>query len=95
MHIHGNPINTNMANLHSSAAAEKAATAERASETRKKLMKSAVKIEGELDSESSFMIGQWSEEGSRQRQSENHDHVPNKTQIAGEEQTDTPVSIWA
>jgi hypothetical protein len=93
MHIHGNPINTNMANLHS-AAADKAAAAQRASETRKKLMKSPVKIEGELDSEASFMIGQWSEEGSRQRQSENHDHIPNKTQIT-EEQTDTPVSIWA
>ena len=92
MHIHVNPINTNMANLHSATAFS---AAQRASETRKKLMKSAVKIEGELDSEASFMIGQWSEEGSRQRQSENHDHVPNKDQIAEEELTHTPVSIWA
>ena len=39
MHIHGNAMNVNAANLYSAAQGERAAAAERAAEVRKRLLK--------------------------------------------------------
>jgi hypothetical protein len=60
MHIHASQMNINAINPYS-AAAEKAVAAQRAADVRKKLMKSAQEIEGELTPEVGLMIDHWSE----------------------------------
>jgi hypothetical protein len=57
MHIHASQMNINPY----SAAAEKAVAAQRAADVRKKLMKSAQQIEGEVTPEAGLMIDRWSE----------------------------------
>jgi len=59
MHIHGNSMNVQAANLYSAAQGERAAAAERAAEVRKKLLKSAALSEGAASPEETLMIGQW------------------------------------
>ncbi len=51
MHVHGNFMNSNAASIYSAAAAEKAATAQRAADVRRKLMESTPNIVGDLNSE--------------------------------------------
>jgi hypothetical protein len=58
MHIHGNQANLNTINPYS-AAAEKATAAQRAADTRKKLLKSASGIEGSASPEEALMVGKW------------------------------------
>jgi hypothetical protein len=58
MHIHGNNMAVNQANLYSAAQAERTASAERAAEVRKKLLKSAAGLDGTTPEEA-LMIGQW------------------------------------
>jgi hypothetical protein len=59
MHIHGNSISVNAANLYSAAQGERAAAAQRAVEVRKKLLKSAAGIEAGATPEETLLIGQW------------------------------------
>jgi hypothetical protein len=60
MHIHGNSMTGNAANLYSAAQAERAAATERAVEVRKKLLKRAsAEIEGAATPEETFMVGLW------------------------------------
>jgi hypothetical protein len=58
MHIHGG-INASTSSLHSAAASESAAAAQRAADVRKKLAKSASEIDATASPEEDFLIGQW------------------------------------
>ncbi len=107
MHIHGNLMNPDLASLYSAAAAEKAASAQRAADVRKKLTESTPNIDGELNPEE-ILIRQWSKENSHKRQDQKQSRAPKENQIvdeeqvdklkiqtAGEEQADEPISTWA
>jgi len=59
MHIHGGLTNVQAANFYAAAQGERAAAAQRAAETRKKLLKSAPAIGGEASAEETLLIGQW------------------------------------
>jgi hypothetical protein len=59
MHIHGNSMSVNAANLYSAAQQERAAAAQRAASVRKKLIRSASEIEAAASPEETLMIGQW------------------------------------
>lgn len=74
MHIHGNQLNVNAVNPFS-AAAERAAAAQRAADIRKKLVKSASEIEGAATPEESLLIGQWMDSRHSQVQSEEQYHA--------------------
>jgi len=58
MHIHGNQMNFNAINPYS-AAAEKAAAAQRAADVRRKLARSANGVESVADPEDAFTLGRW------------------------------------
>jgi hypothetical protein len=68
MHIHGVNANNYTANLHSSANATRAMEAQRAAETRKRLLKNAQGVQGESGLEESRMIGRWLGAGQNQGQ---------------------------
>jgi hypothetical protein len=87
MHIHGNLMNSNLASLYSADAAEKAASAQRAADVRKKLLESTPNIDGELNPEE-ILIRQWSQENAHKRRGEEHPRAPKKDQIADEEAAD-------
>ena len=74
MRIHGHRMNLNAVNPYS-AAAEKAAAAQRAADVRKKLMKSAADIEGTASPEEAFMLGQWMDSRHSQVESEDQYHA--------------------
>jgi hypothetical protein len=96
MHIHGNSMNLNAVDLHATAAAEKAASTQRAAEVRKKLMRGGLEMDGELNPESSFMVGLWSEGGSQQQQQGHERASTSRGPLnADEELADKPVSVWA
>jgi hypothetical protein len=59
MHIHGNMMNVQGANLNSVASGERAAAAQRAGEVRKRLLKGAAGVEGGASDEETQLIGQW------------------------------------
>jgi hypothetical protein len=59
MHIHGNSMGFNAADLYSVAQAERAASLRRAADTRKKLLKNAEEIEAGSTPEEAALIGQW------------------------------------
>jgi len=90
MHIHGNPMPSS---VHSAPAAEKAASAQGALETRKKLMKSALEIGDAAAFGEILMVGRWPEKSS----SGHHEQpYPSKqTQAGDEDQAAKPVSFWA
>jgi hypothetical protein len=67
-------MNLNAVNPYS-AAAEKAAAAQRAADVRKKLMKSAADIEGTASPEEAFMLGQWMDSRHSQVESEDQYHA--------------------
>ncbi len=75
MHIHGNSMSVNQANFYSAGQNQKAAAAQLAAATRKKLLKSAAEIDGAASPEESLLIGQWMDSGHSQVQSpyENQD----------------------
>jgi len=58
MRTHGNQANLNTINPYS-AAAEKATAAQRATDVRRKLLKSASGIEGTPSPEEALMVGKW------------------------------------
>ena len=94
MHIHHSPITSGNAGIHSASAAEKAAAAQRATETSRKLLKSAAQIDGALDAGELFMVGKWSEEPSGERQKHPHHQQPN-SQPEDEGSEAKPISVWA
>jgi hypothetical protein len=59
MHIHGNSMNLNQASLYSAAAAEKAATAQRAADTRKKLLMKSQELDSSAIPDETVMISHW------------------------------------
>ena len=80
MHIHGNQMNLNAVNPYS-AAAEKAAAAQKAADVRKKLMNSASPIEGISSPDEALMVGKWMVPG----QGPVHDDVEYHTSTAGKD----------
>ena len=93
MHVHNHPTNFNAADLYSSKASEKAASAQCAADVRRKLMKGG--LDSEVDPFESYLADQGSESGSRQRQRRNHATTTGRLQLADEEQADQPLSFWA
>ncbi|MGB6689537.1 MAG: hypothetical protein WBE76_17010 [Terracidiphilus sp.] len=74
MHIHGAGMNPNAANLYSTGAAENAAAARRAAETRKKLARNAQEIDSTSTPEQGFLVGQWMDSRHSQVLSEDEYH---------------------
>lgn len=98
MHIHG--MQANAAGLHSMAAAENAATLKRSANVRKALTKAGLETENPPNPDAGFMVGGWSEEGSRrhQDQQDQQQNTPNSSaasQAEGVQPADLPISIWA
>jgi hypothetical protein len=94
MHIHHNPIAAGGAGVHSAAAAEKAASAQRAAEVRKKLMTSAAGIKDEPNFGEFLMVGRWPDERSGRHQEQPQPRHRQENQ-AEDEALATPVSYWA
>lgn len=59
MHIHGNFMNLHSASLDSATNSERAAAAQRAAETRKKLLNKALDLNGQASPEETLLIGNW------------------------------------
>jgi hypothetical protein len=59
MHIHGNSMGMNAADLYSAAQGEGAAAARRAADTRKKLQRNAGGIEAGASPEEALLTGRW------------------------------------
>ena len=59
MHIHGNSMNVNAANLYSAGNAEKSAAAERAAAVRKRLLKAGAGVDGTESAEAATLISHW------------------------------------
>ena len=74
MHIHGNSMSVNAANLYSAAQGERAGAAQGAVEVRKKLLKSAAGIEAGATPEETLLIGQWLDGRHSQVQTEDQYH---------------------
>ena len=94
MHIHHNPTTSGNSGIHSAAAAEKAAAAQRAAETRHKLLKRAANIDGTLDAGELFMVGRWSEDNAGKRESQQQ-RLGNEGDSSEEETGINPISVWA
>ena len=75
MHINRGQMNLNSASLYSAAGAEKAASAQRAAEVRKKLLKNASNVERSTSPEETLMIGQWLNAGHSQVRGEDEYHA--------------------
>jgi hypothetical protein len=105
MHVHGNHLNPNVANLYSAVAAESAAKAKQAAEVRRKLTFGASKLEGQLDGDAISPIGDGAEEGSAQPQQgqdfrdseDNQSETEQNKSQEQEEVSDDPISTstWA
>jgi hypothetical protein len=96
MHVHGAHLNPNAVNLHSALAEEKAAAAKQAAEVRKKLLASAIEMEGEDVVQASSMAGDENEEDSP---GHNQKHPPAKNSAtkkdsADEDPSADPISLW-
>lgn len=97
MHIHGNHMPLQAANLPSAAAAEKAAAARQAAEVRGRLMNSSLEMDSELNPEASWMVGRWPEgnSGGQQGQNQGDSNDSDGPGVDDAVHTDKPVSIWA
>jgi hypothetical protein len=97
MHIHHNPMTSGNAGIHSAAAAEKAAAAQRAIETRRKLQKIAAQtgsgVEGTLDAGELFMAGKWARQNTGQGEGQS---PPSQQGVEGAEDGSgvMPISVW-
>jgi hypothetical protein len=92
MYVHGNAMHLNGANLHSIAAAEKAGSAQRAAEVRKKLLSGGM-ADG-LNPDAVAMIGRWSEGGAQGgRRQGDAGHFAH-SDAAEEREAGQPVSVW-
>jgi hypothetical protein len=99
MHIHGNPMQFNAANLHTAAVAEKTAATERATEVRKKLLDGGLDIDGGLNTESGLAVARRSGGNSQQQLGRNQgENPPNPLTTTGIEESEPagkPLSFWA
>jgi hypothetical protein len=59
MHIHGNSMNVHESSLYAAAGTEKAAAAQRAAETRKKLQMKAQEVDSSSIPDETVMISHW------------------------------------
>jgi hypothetical protein len=75
MHIHGNSMSINAASFYGAAQNEKAASARRAADVRKKLLRGASEIEGAATPEETLLIGQWMDSRHSQVQSQDEYHT--------------------
>ena len=75
MHIHGAAMNNYAIGFNSAKQTDKTAAAQRAAETRRKLLKSAQSIDGSMDSTEGLLIGQWLDSRHSQVQSEDQYHT--------------------
>jgi hypothetical protein len=94
MHIHHNPITQGSAGIHSASAAERAATAQRAADTRRKLLRNAAQIDGSQDVGQLFMLDAWSE----RHPGRNIQQPPRPKQddrATEKESGAKPISVWA
>lgn len=82
MHIHTSSMHLNTLNPYS-AAAEKAAAAQRAADVRRKLMKSAGDVEGVASPDEAVMVSRWMEPQGSAQQSPSHGDVEYHTSVAG------------
>jgi hypothetical protein len=73
MHIHGANANTNGANLHSAGDDVRAIAAQRASEVRKRLLKSGQIVEAQLSPDQLLLVRQWLANRNGQGQADNRD----------------------
>ena len=99
MHIHGNHIQLQAANLPSAAEAAKAASARQAAEVRARLLNSSGEVDADLNPEAQFLVGRWPERNARQQQGQDREQSA-ASAFAGAgmddiEQADKPVSVWA
>ncbi len=95
MHIHGNPINLNLAHLHSAGAAEKAAATQRAAGVRKKLLQARAPIEEEPDADVVSRIGHSSDGGSQDHRPPEYANPRARHSANNPEPDQHPVSFWA
>jgi len=94
MHIHHSQMTPTPTGVHSAAAA-KAAAAQRALETRRKLLKSAFQIEEEMGAGEVLRIGGWSEQESGRGRQHPPSHSPNSALNPEDEPEKQPISFWA
>ena len=91
MHIHHNPMTSGNAGIHSAAAAE---AAQRADETRLKLLKNAAHLDGKLDAGELFMVGKWLDGSTGQRERQPPPRQQG-AQTAEDESAVKAISLWA
>jgi len=107
MHIHGNPMNLNLAHLPSAGAANNAAATERAAEVRKNLLQPTDRVAEDFDSDAVSMVGHWTDDASQNRQPPEHadprtrqsaNHQAASSQPIDKDAKDAanhPISFWA
>jgi len=79
MHIHSNHMTPGITNPYVVAAAEKAAASERAAKVRKKLLKSAAKVDSIAVPDEDLLIGKWMVQRNSPTQEEDAIYRPNST----------------
>jgi hypothetical protein len=101
MHIHGNQMNRNEVGQQPFAAIEKVASAQRAAETRKKLIQGGWMGEDVSDTEATFMIVQWTEDSAQSSRHRGSSRSPAKAfsnerlrSPVEEDDGMTPISVW-
>jgi len=94
MHIHHSQMTPTPAGVHS-AAAEKAAAAQRALETRRKLLKSAFQIEEEMGAGEVLRIGGWPEQESGRGHQRPPSRAASSAARSEDEPEEQPISFWA
>lgn len=97
MHIHGNHMQLQAANLPTAASAEKAAAARQAADVRGRLMNSSLEMDSEVSPEASWMLGRWPQgnSGGQQGQYQSDPDTSAGTEGDDASQTGAPVSVWA
>ena len=97
MHIHGNHMQLQAANLPTAASAAKAAAARQAADVRGRLMNSSLEMDSEVSPEASWMLGRWPQgnSGGQQGQYQGDSGVSEGSGADDTGQTDQPVSVWA
>lgn len=97
MHIHGNHMQLQAANLPTAASAAKAAAARQAADVRGQLMNSSLEMDSEVSPEASWMLGRWPQgnTGGQQGMSQDDSGVSAESGADDTGQPSAPVSVWA
>jgi hypothetical protein len=90
MHIHGNHMPLQTANLPSAAARQ-------AADVRGRLMDSSLNMDSEVSPEASWMLGRWPQgnSGGQQGQYQSDSSASEGSGVDDTGQTENPVSVWA